>query len=164
MTHRNKWHIGVLGPHDSTEEERSWGHEIGERIAQAEAVLVCGGLGGIMEVAAQGAKEAGGTTIGLLPGPNTSEANPFIDIAVPTDLGAFRNMLVVRACHAVIAVRGAYGTLSEIAFALRLNIPVVGLHTWQVLQDGQVDPGIHVCNTPAEAVTMALALAEDSSR
>ncbi len=155
--------IGVLGPHKCTEKERIWGHDVGAGIAHAGAVLVCGGLGGMMAAAAEGAQESGGITIGILPDTDANDANPFIDIALPTGLGAFRNMLVVRACDAVIAVCGAHGTLSEIAFALRLEIPVVGLHTWQVLKNGKADPGIHETNTPSEAVKMALALASGSS-
>ncbi|MBU1909462.1 MAG: TIGR00725 family protein, partial [Verrucomicrobia bacterium] len=110
----------MLGPHKCTDEERSMGLEVGEEIARRGEILVCGGLNGMMEAAAEGAKKAGGLTVGILPGDTADEANPFVDIALPTGLGAFRNMLLVRACDAVIAVRGEYGTLSEIAAALRL--------------------------------------------
>jgi uncharacterized protein (TIGR00725 family) len=151
--------IGVLGPHECSEEERTLGFEVGAEIARRGAVLVCGGLGGMMEAVAEGAKSQNGLTVGVLPGEKSSEANSFIDAALPTGLGPFRNMLIVRACDAVIAIRGGYGTLSEIAFALRLHVPVVGLRTWSVVQDGVTDPGIHVANTPREAVAKAFRLA-----
>ena len=151
--------IGVLGPHDCSTEERSLGFEVGAEIARNGAVLVCGGLGGMMEAAAEGAKSEQGLTVGILPGENASHANEFIDVALPTGLGPVRNALIVRACDAVIAIRGGYGTLSEIAFALRLNVPVVGLETWSVVQDGKADQGIHVAKSPKEAVAMAIKLA-----
>ena len=154
-----KLHIGVLGPHTTTEEHDQLGLEVGHCIAKAGAVLFCGGLDGMMRAAAQGAKSAGGQTVGILPGTDKSAANEFIDIAIPTDLGTYRNALLVRSCDAVIAIHGEYGTLSEIAFALRLNVPVVGLQTWEVHRDGVPDPGIHVAHTAEEAVALAVKLA-----
>jgi uncharacterized protein (TIGR00725 family) len=151
--------IGVVGPHQCSADEAKLGHDVGAGIARAGAILVCGGMGGMMQAASEGAKSAGGTTVGILPVEDAAEANPFIDVPLPTALGPFRNMLVVRACDAVIAIRGAYGTLSEIAFALRLGVPVVGLNTWSVSREGEVDPGIHVARDPAEAVALAIELA-----
>ncbi len=148
--------IGVLGPNRCTPEESELGYATGAGLAGAGAVLVCGGLGGMMEAAAQGAKSRGGTTVGILPGDDARHANEFIDVALPTGLGPFRNALVVRACDAVIAIRGGYGTLSEIAFALRLEVPVVGLETWGLVKDGRADPGIQVAKTPEEAVRRAV--------
>jgi uncharacterized protein (TIGR00725 family) len=153
-----KPHIGVLGPHTTTEEQYRLGMQVGREIANAGAILFCGGLGGMMRAAAEGAKSAGGQTVGILPGIGKNEANEFIDIAIPTDLGAYRNALLVRSCDAVIAVHGAYGTLSEIAFALRLGVPVVGLHSWAVSRNGQPDPGIHVAQSAADAVELAIKL------
>jgi uncharacterized protein (TIGR00725 family) len=153
-----KIHIGVLGPHSTTDEQYQLGVEVGRHIAEAGAVLFCGGLDGMMRAAAEGAKSAGGQTVGILPGTDKSAANTFIDIAIPTDLGAYRNALLVRSCDAVIAIHGAYGTLSELAFALRLGIPVVGLHTWEVHRNGAPDPGIHVAHTAEEAVALAMEL------
>ena len=153
-----KLHIGVLGPHTTTDAQYQLGVEVGRGIAEAGAVLFCGGLDGMMRAAAEGAKSAGGQTIGILPGTDKNAANEFIDIAIPTDLGAYRNALLVRSCDAVIAVHGAYGTLSEIAFGLRLKVPVVGLHTWAVHRNGTADPGIHVAQTAGEAVSLALQL------
>lgn len=154
-----KTHIGILGPHTTTPEQYELGKAVGREVAGAGAILFCGGLDGMMRAAAEGAKAAGGQTVGILPGTDKTTANEFIDIAIPTDLGAYRNALLVRSCDAVIAVHGAYGTLSEIAFALRLKVPVVGLHTWTVSRDEKPDPGIHTARTAEEAVALALRLA-----
>jgi hypothetical protein len=151
--------IGVLGPHVCSKKERALGFAVGAEIARHGAILVCGGLGGMMQAAAEGAKSEQGLTVGILPGEKASQANEFIDVALPTGLGPVRNALIVRACDAVIAIRGGYGTLSEIAFALRLGAPVVGLQTWSALQNGKVDQGVRVAKTPKEAVAMALKLA-----
>ena len=148
--------IAVLGPNECSEAEYALGVEVGRELARQGCVVVCGGLGGMMEAAARGAKSNGGMTVGILPGTHAEEANEFIDVPLPTGLGAFRNMLVVRSADAVIAIEGKYGTLSEIAFALRLKIPVIGLNTWTLSKDGRVDPGILVAKTPREAVELAL--------
>jgi uncharacterized protein (TIGR00725 family) len=156
-----KIQIGVLGPNTATEEQAQLGRMVGRCIAEAGAILLCGGLGGMMRTAAEGAKSAGGLTVGVLPGPDKADANEFIDIPLASDLGAYRNALLVRSCDAVIAIHGAYGTLSEIAFALRLNVPVVGLNTWEVRRDGITDPGIHRVHSAEEAIKLALQLAEN---
>ena len=106
-----KTHIGILGPHSTTDEQYRLGLETGREIAEAGAILFCGGLDGMMRAVAEGAKSAGGQTVGILPGTDKAAANEFIDIAIPTDLGAYRNALLVRSCDAVIAIHGAYGTL-----------------------------------------------------
>lgn len=157
MSHAKR--IGVLGPNRCSEEEAELGRQVGSEVARRGGVLVCGGLGGMMTASAEGARTAGGFTVGILPGDTDDEANPFIDLPLPTGMGPMRNMLVVRTCDAVIAIRGAYGTLSEIAFALRLGVPVVGLRTWALLRDGVEDPGIHTADTPEEAVAVAFRLA-----
>jgi uncharacterized protein (TIGR00725 family) len=113
-------------------------------------VLVCGGLGGVMEAACRGAKEAGGTTVGILPGIDRGEANRFVDIAIATGLGEARNALIVRAVDALVAVGGEYGTLSEIALALKGGTPVIGFGSWDI-------EGVVRARTPAEAVSRALA-------
>jgi uncharacterized protein (TIGR00725 family) len=154
-----KPHIGVLGPNTTTDAQYRLGMDVGREIAKAGAILFCGGLDGMMRAAAEGAKSGGGQTVGILPGNEKADANAFIDIAIPTGLGPYRNALLVRSCDAVIAVHGAYGTLSEIAFALRLGVPVVGLHTWTVSTNGDPDPGIHVAQTATNAVRQALAVA-----
>lgn len=153
---KNRPRIGVLGAHNATEEELAWARAVGEGLARAGAVLLCGGLNGIMEAAAEGARKAGGLTVGILPGDDELGANPYIDLPLPTGLGAVRNTLIPRMSHAVIAVAGAYGTLSEIGFALRLKVPVIGLHTWSLVRAGQEDPGVQRAGTPEEAVRMAL--------
>jgi uncharacterized protein (TIGR00725 family) len=112
-------------------------------------VLVTGGLGGVMEAACKGARGAGGTTVGILPGTDRSAANPFVDVAIPTGLGEARNALVVRAADALIAIGGAYGTLSEIAFALKAGKGVVGLGTWDI-------DGIEAAESPEAAVETVL--------
>lgn len=154
-----KPNIGVLGPNTTSDKEYALGVEVGRCIAEAGAVLLCGGLGGMMRAAAEGAKAEGGRTVGILPGNNKTDANEFIDVSIPTGLGAYRNAVLVNACDAVIAIHGAYGTLSEIAFALRLSVPVVGLGTWEVRRNGKVDSGIRVAHTAREAVEMAIRLA-----
>ena len=153
--------IAVFGPHDCSPAERELGLAVGRGIAERGGILVCGGLDGMMEAAAEGAKEAGGLTVGILPGESAEPANRFIDVPLPTGLGAYRNAVIARSCDAAIAIRGGYGTLSEIAFALRLKTPVVGLQTWSVSQGDKPDSGIHVAETPEEAVEMAFALAEE---
>jgi hypothetical protein len=125
-------HVAVVGPGSAGEDELAAAEEAGRLIAARGALLVCGGLGGVMEAACRGAHEAGGTTLGLLPGDDRREANEFVDIAVPTGLGEGRNALVVRAADAVVAIGGGYGTLSEIALALRAGKPVIGVGTWDI--------------------------------
>ena len=109
-----------------------------------------------MEAACRGAKAAGGTTLGILPGSNRSDANAFVDVAVATGLGEGRNALVVRTADVVVAVGGAYGTLSEIALALRAGIPVVGLHTWELAREGRRDEAIIEATSAEHAVALAL--------
>ena len=112
-------------------------------------MLVCGGLGGVMEAACRGAKEAGATTVGILPGTDRAAANPFVDVAVPTGLGEARNALVVRAADALVAVGGGHGTLSEIALALKAGKRVVGLGTWDI-------EGVEAAGSPEAAVETVL--------
>ena len=151
--------IAVVGPGRASDEEVELAEAVGAGVGSAGAVLVCGGLGGVMEAACRGAQAAGGTTVGLLPGLERSEANPFVALAIPTGLGELRNGLVVRAADAVIAVAGEYGTLSEIAFALKTGKPVVGVGTWELARGGAVDGGIAAVADPAQAVERALAAA-----
>jgi len=121
---------------------------------------VCGGLGGAMEAAARGAAAEGGAVLGILPGSDRGAANAFVTVAVPTGMGEMRNALIVRTADAVIAVGGEFGTLSEIALALKAGTPVVGIGTWELAKaDGQADDPIVRVETPAEAVAAALRLA-----
>jgi uncharacterized protein (TIGR00725 family) len=140
----------VVGAGDAGSEQRESAEEVGRRLGERGAVLVCGGVGGVMEAACRGAKEAGGTTLGILPSLDRAEANPYVDVAVPTGLGEARNALVVRAADALIAVGGGYGTLSEVALALKTGKPVVGLGSFEL--DGMTQAG-----SPDEAVRAALA-------
>jgi uncharacterized protein (TIGR00725 family) len=123
-------HIAVIGAGDCSQELYALAHEIGRYIGRNKWVLFCGGLGGIMQGAAEGCFREGGITVGLLPGNDKESANPFIALPIPTGLGEGRNLLLVRASDVVVAISGGYGTLSEIALALRLGKPVVGLKTW----------------------------------
>lgn len=140
--------IGVIGAGVADGETLLRAEETGRLIARSGFLLVCGGLGGVMEAAARGAKSAGGTTIGILPQPDRFSANPYIDIPVATGFGDGRNVIIVRTADLLIAVGGAYGTLSEIAFALKMEKPVIGLTSWEI-------PGMTKAATPLEAVEMA---------
>lgn len=124
--------IAVIGPSQSNDETDKIAFEVGAEIARRGAVLVCGGLGGVMEASCRGAKEHGGTTIGILPGSSAIEANDFVDYAIATGMGEARNAIVVKSGEGVVAVGGAFGTLSEIALALKMGKPVVGVATWMI--------------------------------
>lgn len=157
--------IAVVGGSEPTGAELSDAEVIGAELAAAGAVVVCGGLGGVMEAACRGAKSAGGTTVGILPGTDLAAANRWVDVAVPTGMGEGRNVLVVRSAAAVIAVGGGYGTLSEIALALRAGTPVVGLRTWSLVRaDGTPDRGIETAEEPRTAAARALRLAATALR
>src|SRR4051794_33923043 len=125
-------YVAVVGAGEASEDERRDAEEVGRKLAEAGAVVLCGGLGGVMAAACRGAKGAGGTTVGILPGSDRAAANPHVDVAIATGLGEMRNGLVVRAADALIAVGGEFGTLSEIALGLKAGKPVVGLGTWQL--------------------------------
>jgi uncharacterized protein (TIGR00725 family) len=149
--------IAVVGPGEAAPAELEAAEEVGAAIAEAGAILVCGGLGGVMEAACRGARSKLGVTLGLLPGTRREDANGWVQYAVPTGLGEGRNVLVVRAADAVVAIGGAWGTLSEIALALRAGTPVVGLDTWELHRGGAPVPGIVPAAGPREAVAEALA-------
>ena len=129
---------------------------VGGELARRGAVLVCGGLGGVMEAACRGAREAGGMTVGILPGTDRSEANRFVDVAIPTGMGEARNALVVRSADALVAIGGEFGTLSEIALALKAGKRVVGLGTWELAKGGRPVQAIVPAASPADAVERAL--------
>ena len=138
-------YIGVVGPGEASEAELESAEEVGAGLASFGAVVVTGGLGGVMEAACRGARSRRGRTLGILPGEDRDAANGWVEIAVATGLGELRNGLIVRACDALIAVGGGHGTLSEVALALKLGRPVVGLGTWAV-------HGVDEVTTPEEAV------------
>jgi uncharacterized protein (TIGR00725 family) len=150
-------YVAVVGPGKATDQEASAAREVGAGLARRGAVVVCGGRGGVMEAAACGAREAGGTALGIMPGPDRREANEYVDVAVATGMGELRNGLIVRTADAVIAIGGAYGTLSEIALALKIGRPVVGLGTWELGRAGAPDAGIAMAVDPAAAVDLAFA-------
>jgi uncharacterized protein (TIGR00725 family) len=153
--------VAVVGSGDCGPDDARLAEEVGRRLAEAGALVVTGGLGGVMAAAARGAHAAGGTTVGLLPGETRAEANQWLTVAIPTGLGEGRNLLVVRAADALVAVGGEYGTLSEIALALKAGRPVVGLGTWELRRPGgtEADPGIRIAQNPASAVALAVELA-----
>ena len=147
--------IGVIGGGQCSPDIELIAEEVGSLIAKKGAVLICGGLSGVMEAACRGAKKSNGTTIGVLPGNRKTEANLFIDIPIVTGMADARNIIIVRSSDAVIAIDGKYGTLSEISFCLVYNVPVIGLKTWNV------DPAIIQANNANEAVKKAFDLASN---
>ena len=139
-------YVGVIGSGECPDSIYRLASDVGFEVGRKGWILVCGGLGGVMEGAAKGCVEAGGNTVGILPGLKKSSANPYINIAIPTGLGDGRNLLVVRASDVLISVAGGYGTLSEIALALKMKRPVIGLKTWKDIE------GIHYVSDPPEAI------------
>lgn len=158
MELRAKPRIGVMGPGSCTPDIYQLAYRTGMLIGQKGALLICGGMGGVMEAAARGAKEGGGITVGILPGQDDSHANSFIDIPVVTGLGNARNVVNVLTSEAIIAIAGAYGTLSEIALALKCGTPVVGLRTWGLVPPEGGTLPFTQARTAGEAVDAALAL------
>ncbi len=141
--------IGVIGGSSVNPEIFELAREVGQKIAEAGFTLVTGGRTGVMEAASRGAKEAGGLVIGILPGTSAPEANPYVDVPIVTGLGIARNIIIVRTAQVIIAIDGSYGTLSELAFALQLHKPIIGLRTWDV------DETIHKAETADEAIQLA---------
>ncbi len=149
--------VGVVGGSRADDELRAMAYDVGRLIAENDAMLVCGGLSGVMEAACQGAYEYDGITVGILPSDDTNEANPYVQVPVATGLGIGRNVVVVRTADVLIAVGGSYGTLSEIALALNLGKRVVHLRSWDLDQAGAVDAELYVeAHSPEEAVELAL--------
>ncbi|MFP4343567.1 MAG: TIGR00725 family protein [Anaerolineales bacterium] len=148
---RGRRRVAVIGGAQPSAQERAWAEAVGRELGRRDAILVCGGRGGVMEAACRGAQATGGFTVGILPGTSREEANPYVDLPLVTGLGEARNLLVVRNAQAAIAVGGGYGTLSEIAFALRLGLPVVGLGTWELQREG-LEVELVTATTPEEAV------------
>jgi uncharacterized protein (TIGR00725 family) len=152
-------YVAVCGGGEAGEATCGLAERVGAELARLGAVVVTGGLGGVMEAAGRGAKAEGGTTLGILPGDDRRAANPWVDVAVPTGMGEARNALVVRAADAVVAVAGEFGTLSEIALALRLGTPVVGLGTWELARAGRPVEAVHAVDDPVAAARLAVDLA-----
>ena len=150
--------IAVIGGGDCSPQEARLAEEVGGEIARHGAILICGGLGGVMEAACKGASSEGGLTVGMLPGDNRRAANPYVQIPIVTGIGYARNVAVVKSAQAVIAIDGSYGTLSEIGHALQSGIPVIGLNTWSLSIAGQVDNSIIPADNPKDAVNKAIEL------
>ncbi len=153
--------IAVIGGSQCSEEEAKIAEEVGHQLARQGAILVCGGLSGVMEAACKGASSEGGLTIGILPGESRQAANPYVQIPIVTGIGYARNITVVKSAQAVIAVGGSYGTLSEISHALQSGIPVIGLNTWSLSRNSKQDNSIIPAQNATEAVDKALDLATD---
>lgn len=142
-------YVAVCGASDPDPNQRELAREVGKRLAEAGAVVLCGGLGGVMEAVAAGASAAGGTVVGILPGPDRAAGNPHLTLAIATGLGEARNAVLANAADAVIAIGGGWGTLSEIALARRRDRPVVALASWEL-------EGVPVAVSAEEAVRAAL--------
>ena len=156
---RIDFRIAVVGERDAPLQLLDIAEQVGAELASRNALLVCGGMGGVMEAAARGCTAAGGIVTGIIPSSAASDANHFVTIPIVTGMGEGRNIIVVRSAQAVIAIGGSYGTLSEIALALRLGLPVVGLQTWVFFREQTAaDPVVRV-STVKEAVDKALQLA-----
>jgi uncharacterized protein (TIGR00725 family) len=149
MPARSAPYVAVVGASNATDADIADAESVGRELARRGAIVVCGGRGGVMAAASRGAASAGGTVIGILPGLDRSDANEWLTVSIPTGFGELRNGLVVRAAEVMIAVGGAYGTLSEIALGLQSGLRVFGLHTWEI-------DGIEHVDTPTDAVERAL--------
>ena len=144
-------YVGVIGPGETTPRELAAAAEVGRLLAEQDVILICGGLGGVMEAACRGAGSSGGITVGLLPATDRTAANPHLTVAIATGLGELRNGLIVRAADALIAIGGGYGTLSEVALALKAGRPVIGIGGWEIA-------GVERVEDPSQAVERALTL------
>jgi uncharacterized protein (TIGR00725 family) len=145
-------YVAVVGAAEATDREAEAAEAIGRELAERGTIVVTGGRGGVMAAASRGAAQAGGLTVGILPGHERAEANQWVAVAIPTGMGELRNGLIVRAADVVVAVGGAYGTLSEVALALMAGVPVVGFETWKI-------EGIEQADSAQSAARRALELA-----
>jgi uncharacterized protein (TIGR00725 family) len=148
--------VAVIGSATASAAEEAIAEEVGRRLAERGAIVICGGRSGVMQAACRGAHMAGGFTVGILPGTDSGEGNPYLSLALPTGLGQARNAVVVQASDAVIAVGGGAGTLSEIGHALKAGKPLVGLVTWEARRGGSGESEIQIADTAEEAVERTL--------
>jgi uncharacterized protein (TIGR00725 family) len=156
-----KYIVAIVGAAECSNNEQMQAAFIGRLLAEHGVVLICGGRSGVMEAACGGARAGGGLTIGVLPGDTRQDANPHIDIPIVTGMGEARNAIIINSADAVIAIGGSYGTLSELAFASKRGIPVVGLGTWQAT-DGEGQPlAVEIVGSAEEAVNAVMALLDD---
>jgi len=151
--------ISVIGGAHCSDEEAALAESVGKELAKRGVILVCGGLGGVMEAACRGATIEAGLTIGILPSDDSTTCNPYVQIPIATGVGYARNIAVVKSAQAVIAIDGDYGTLSEIAYALKSGIPVIGLNTWALARNGQQENSIIKAKDAIDAVGKAISLA-----
>ncbi|MBD3168966.1 MAG: TIGR00725 family protein [candidate division Zixibacteria bacterium] len=152
----DKLYLGVIGASSCDDITYQHAEKVGALIAESGAVLVCGGRGGVMEAACKGAKKKNGTTVGILPDADAINMNPFLDYRILTGFGEARNMIIVRTIDAAVAISGSYGTLSEIAFCLKTDVPVISLNSWDI-------PGIVLkTDNPEKAVETAIRRAKRS--
>ncbi|MEA1958055.1 MAG: TIGR00725 family protein [Chloroflexota bacterium] len=149
--------ISVIGASNGSAEECDLAEQVGRELAKHGVALICGGLTGVMEAACRGARAEGGITIGILPGTDREDANRYVDIPIVTGIGYARNSIVARSGQAAIAIGGKYGTLSEIAYALQANIPVIGLGTWTLCAGENKDESIIIASDALDAVNKAVA-------
>ena len=162
---RRKPIISVIGGSNSASpEDKRLAEEVGFLIARADAILVCGGLNGVMEAASAGAKRGGGLTVGILPGSDPDEGNPHVDVPIVTAMSTARNAIVVRTADAIIAIAGSYGTLTEMAYAFDLGKKVFGLRTWDLEKIGVPKDLFVRVKTPREAVERAIEEARRHAR
>jgi len=151
-----KLRAGVIGGSNPSQEMLNIAYEVGKLLALKGFVIVCGGLGGVMEAVCKGAKDEDGVTIGILPTRDLRDANPYVDIPIATGLGEARNILVVLNSDVIIAIDGAYGTLSEMAYALLYEKPVIAIKSWELFKKGKREKNIIYVDTPQEAVEKLL--------
>jgi len=149
-------YIAVIGSGENDPKNEKIAYELGKLIAQKGAILICGGLGGVMDAACKGASEAGGTCVGILPGGNRAGSSRYLTVALPTGVGEARNTIITRSADVVIAVGGEFGTLSEIAFALKAQKPVIGINTWHLFKDKQESKAIARAKDACEAIDLAI--------
>lgn len=157
-------YVAVCGGGAFEEAAAAAAESVGTELARRGAIVLCGGLGGVMEAVCRGVRAEGGLSVGFLPEAERAAANAFVDVALPTGLGEMRNMLLVRASDVVIAISGEFGTLSEVAFALRLGIPVIGLDTWELVNKGRPNDVIIRAQNAPDAVEKAFATLEQRGK
>ena len=153
--------IAVIGGGQCSVKEALLAEAVGRELARRGAIIVCGGLGGVMEAVCRGAAIESGLTVGIVPGDDPSSANQYVQIPIASGVGYARNIAVVKSAQAVIAIDGDYGTLTEIAFALKSGIPVVGLNTWSISRNGEEDKSIIQAEDAVHAVEKAISLIKD---
>jgi uncharacterized protein (TIGR00725 family) len=149
--------VAVCGPGRATHQEEAWAQEVGRRLAETGAVVLCGGLGGVMDAVARGVRDGAGIVIGVLPGETRAGASEHLTAAIPSGMGEARNAIIARAADVVVAIGGEWGTLSEIALARKMGTPVIGLGTWEL---GRRTDEVTRVDTPEDAVREALSAAE----